>query len=99
MSISLFDHFIKSAKDGGKSVVDINFKTDNTVIDSFDINEDIINSYGEKYDKLSEGRALGGELLRADTLSEIHSGLNKIGNVIKIVTTLLSLFGGDNIDR
>ena len=99
MSISLLDRFVESGKDGGKIVPDINFKINNADIDSFDINEDIINSYGEKFDNLSEGRALGGELLRADTLSEIHSGLNKIGNVIKIVTTLLSLFGGDSIDR
>ena len=64
-----------------------------------DVNEDIIDSYGVKLDRMSEGRALGGDLLRADTLNEIHSGLNTIGSIIKIVTTVLSLFGADNIDR
>lgn len=64
-----------------------------------DVNEDIIDSYGVKFDKMSEGRALGGDLLRADTLNEINSGLNTLGNIIKIVTTVLSLFGADNIDR
>ena len=64
-----------------------------------DVNEDIIDSYGVKFEKMSEGRALGGDLLRADTLNEINSGLNTLGNIIKIVTTVLSLFGADNIDR
>ena len=64
-----------------------------------DVNEDTIDSYGVKLDKMSEGRALGGDLLRAGTLNEIHSGLNTIGSIIKIVTTVLSLFGAENIDR
>ena len=64
-----------------------------------DVNEDIIDSYGVKLDKMSEGRALGGDLLRAGTLNDIHSGLNTIGSIIKIVTTVLSLFGAENIDR
>ena len=64
-----------------------------------DVNEDIIDSYAVKFDKMSEGRALGGDLLRADTLNEINTGLNTLSNIIKIVTTVLSLFGADNIDR
>ena len=54
----------------------------------------------EGREHLDEGRSLGGQLLRSDTLNEIHSGLSTIGKVIKIVTTVLTLFGvNENIDR
>ena len=42
---------------------------------------------------------LGGDLLRYDTLSDIQRGLNTIGNIIQIVTSILSLFGASNVDR
>ena len=54
----------------------------------------------EGREHLDEGRSLGGQLLRSDTLNEIHNGLSTIGKVIKIVTTVLTLFGvNENIDR
>ena len=51
----------------------------------------------------SEGRSWltdSGEHFRSDTLSDIRYGLSKAGTVIKIVSAVLSLFGGpEPIDR
>ena len=52
----------------------------------------------------SEGRAvwLSGpaDTFRSDTLTDIRTGLAKVGTVIKIVSAVLSLFGGSEpIDR
>ena len=61
------------------------------------LDSETIEGYGER---LSEGRALlGGDLLRYDTLSDIQRGLNTIGNIIQIITSVLSLFGASNVDR
>ena len=51
----------------------------------------------------SEGRSWlldNAEQFRSDTLSDIRYGLSKAGTVIKIVSALLSLFGGsEHIDK
>ena len=60
-----------------------------------DVDDQTIESYGEKLKGLSQGRSLTSDL----SLHKIHSGLNTVGRIIKIVTTVLSLFGADNIDR
>ena len=67
---------------------------------SDDLDSEAIESYGERLSGASEARAmLGGDLLRYDTLSDIQRGLNTIGNIIQIVTSVLSLFGASNVDR
>ena len=67
---------------------------------SDDLDSEAIESYGERLSGESEARAmLGGDLLRYDTLSDIQRGLNTIGNIIQIVTSILSLFGASNVDR
>ena len=61
---------------------------------------DTIEGYAERLSEASEGRALlGGDLLRYDTLSDIQRGLHTIGNIIQVITSLLSLFGASNVDR
>ena len=66
---------------------------------SVDIGE-TIESYAERLSEASEGRALlGGDLLRYDTLSDIQRGLHTIGNIIQVITSVLSLFGASNVDR
>ena len=66
---------------------------------SDDISE-TIESYAERLSEASEGRALlGGDLLRYDTLSDIQRGLHTIGNIIQVITSVLSLFGASNVDR
>ena len=51
----------------------------------------------------SEGRSWltdSAETFRSDTLTDIRTGLSKVGTVIKIVSAVLSLFGGSEpIDR
>ena len=51
----------------------------------------------------SEGRSWltdSAETFRSDTLTDIRTGLSKVGTVIKIVSAVLSLFGGpEPIDR
>ena len=65
-----------------------------------DMDSETIESYGDRLSEASEARALmGGDLLRYDTLSDIQRGLNTIGNIIQIVTSVLSLFGASNVDR
>ena len=67
---------------------------------SDELDSEAIESYGERLSGASEARAmLGGDLLRYDTLSDIQRGLNTIGNIIQIVTSVLSLFGASNVDR
>jgi len=39
------------------------------------------------------------EQFRSDTLNDINSGLNLIASGIKVITTILSLFGADTVDR
>ena len=39
------------------------------------------------------------EEYRGDTLNDISSGLNMVANGIKVITTILSLFGADTVDR
>ena len=64
------------------------------------VDTETIMSYGDRLSGASEARALlGGDLLRYDTLSDIQRGLNTIGNIIQIVTSVLSLFGASNVDR
>ena len=36
---------------------------------------------------------------RSDTLNDINAGLNVIATGIKVITTILALFGADNTDR
>ena len=69
--------------------------------DSSDIpvNDDTIASYADKFEGSSEARSFGNELLRQDSLTEIHNGLNTLGNIIKIVTGVMSLFGSEGLDR
>ena len=51
----------------------------------------------------SEGRSWltdSAETFRSDALTDIRTGLSKVGTVIKIVSAVLSLFGGSEpIDR
>lgn len=51
----------------------------------------------------SEGRSWlteSAETFRSDALTDIRTGLSKVGTVIKIVSAVLSLFGGpEPIDR
>ena len=67
--------------------------SDNTV------NEDTIASYADNFEHSYEARAFGNDLLRQDSLTEIHNGLNTLGNIIKIVTGVMSLFGSESLDR
>ena len=39
------------------------------------------------------------EEYRGDTLNDISSGLNMVASGIKMITTILSLFGADTVDR
>ena len=66
--------------------------------EDFRLDDERIRSFGDRY-QTSGGRSFSSELLRADSLSEIHSGLNTLGNIIKIVTAVMSLFGSDSLDR
>ena len=59
------------------------------------LDDQVIAGYGERLTAVSEGRSLASDL----SLHKIHSGLNTVGSIIRIVTTVLSLFGADNIDR
>ena len=59
------------------------------------LDDEVIAGYGERLTGVSEGRSLASDL----SLHKIHSGLNTVGSVIRIVTTVLSLFGADNVDR
>ena len=59
------------------------------------LDDDVIAGYGERLTGESEGRSLASDL----SLHKIHSGLNTVGSIIRIVTTVLSLFGADNVDR
>ena len=59
------------------------------------LDTDTIAGYGERLGELSHGRSLTSDL----SLYKIRSGLNTMGSIIKIVTTVLSLFGGDSVDR
>ena len=59
------------------------------------LDDEIIAGYGERLTGVSEGRSLASDL----SLHKIHSGLNTVGSVIRILTTVLSLFGADNVDR
>ena len=63
------------------------------------VNEDTIASYADKFENSNEERSFGNELLRQDSLSEIHNGLNTLGTIIKIVTGVMSLFGSESLDR
>ena len=57
-----------------------------------------IASFGRKFGDISQnGRSL--EQYRGDTLSDISSGLNMLASGIKVITTILSLFGADTVDR
>ena len=59
------------------------------------LDDQIIAGYGERLTGESEGRSLASDL----SLHKIHSGLNTVGSIIRIVTTVLSLFGADNVER
>ena len=59
------------------------------------LDDEVIAGYGQRLAGLSEGRSLASDL----SLHKIHSGLNTVGSIIRIVTTVLSLFGADNVDR
>ena len=59
------------------------------------LDEETIAGYGERLRGLSRGRSLASDL----SLHKIHSGLNTMGRLINIVTSVLSLFGADGIDR
>ena len=60
--------------------------------------EAIIVSFGRKFADMEErGRYL--EEYRGDTLSDISAGLNMLSSGIKVITTILSLFGADTVDR
>ena len=59
------------------------------------LDDQVIAGYGERLAGVSERRSLASDL----SLHKIHSGLNTVGSIIRIVTTVLSLFGADNIDR
>ena len=60
--------------------------------------EATIASFGRKFSEMSE-RSRSLEEYRGDTLSDINSGLNMIASGIKVITTILSLFGADTVDR
>ena len=59
------------------------------------LDTETIARYGERLEELSHGRSLANDL----SLYKIQSGLNTMGSIIKIVTTVLSLFGADSVDR
>ena len=59
------------------------------------LDEETIAGYGERLERVSQERSLASEL----SLHKIHSGLNTMGRLINIVTSVLSLMGADNIDR
>ena len=59
------------------------------------LDDEVIAGYGERLAGLSEGRSLASDL----SLHKIHSGLNTVGSIIRILTSVLSLFGADSIDR
>ena len=68
---------------------------DTVISDEAAVDSETIRSYGDQLSALSEGPSL----LRYDTISEIQRGLTAIGNIIQIVTSVLSLFGASNVDR
>ena len=57
---------------------------------SEDIGRKFVNML-EKYEKIGE--------YRSDTLSDINAGLNTIATGINVITTILSLFGAQSVDR
>ena len=59
------------------------------------LDEETIAGYGERLERVSQERSLASDL----SLHKIHSGLNTMGRLINIVTSVLSLLGADNIDR
>ena len=58
--------------------------------------EEEIENIGRKFSLLSD-KSL--EEFRSDTLNDISSGLNVIASGIRVITTILSLFGADTVDR
>ena len=65
-----------------------------TEISDYVLNEDKITGFGEKFVRK---RSL--DQYRGDTLSDISYGLNMLASGIKVITTILSLFGADTVDR
>ena len=68
------------------------------IIDNLHDKEAAIASFGRKFADMDEkGHSL--EEYRGDTLNDISSGLNMVASGIKVITTILSLFGADTVDR
>ena len=65
-----------------------------TALIDYDLDEEKITRFGEKF-----GRKRSLEEFRSDTLSDISSGLNVLASGIRVITTILSLFGADTVDR
>ena len=63
--------------------------------------EERIASFGRKFSEMVESRGFSESLeeFRGDTISDIHDGLNFLATGIKIVTTILTLFGAESVDR
>ena len=68
------------------------------IIDNLHDKKAAIASFGRKFADMDEkGHSL--EEYRGDTLNDISSGLNLVASGIKVITTILSLFGADTVDR
>ena len=72
---------------------DTGFGGHSAISDDF-LDGEKISGFGEKY---ARKRSL--EQYRSDTLSEISLGLNVLASGIKVITTILSLFGAESVDR
>ena len=60
--------------------------------------EDIVDHLGRNVENIDDpGDYL--EEYRSDTLNDINAGLNVIASGIKVITTILALFGADTTDR
>ena len=68
------------------------------IIDNLHDKEAAIASFGRRFSDMEE-KGHSFEEYRGDTLNDISSGLNLVASGIKVITTILSLFGADTVDR
>ena len=62
------------------------------------VREAVIEDLGRQFANIEERSDLL-EQFHSDTLNDISSGLNVIASGIRVITTILSLFGADTVDR
>ena len=72
------------------------FENGDEIINDFGDEREIFENLGRKFLSMSDNIL---EEYRSDTLNDISSGLNMVASGIKVITTILSLFGADTVDR